>query len=398
MLFWIICAVMTVLVAAYAAVPLLREGGRAASSPDVDIYKAQLAEIDNDLARDVIDADEAARARVEVSRRLLAASKIAPQSGNASPTANRILGAVVCAGLLAIGFATYLRIGAPGEPDQPLAMRHDIAEQMRENRPSQAELAQAAPLPPQVDAPAEYLDNVAMLRRVVPARPDDLQGWELLAYHEMQLRNYQAAAVAQERVVALHGDAVDLADRTRLLDLLVAAADGIVSPEAEAIARTILDEDTGNFAGLYYIGSMHNQNGRPDIAFRLWRPLVDADPGNFHVTIARAQIENAAIRAGVEYTLPTFVGPDAAQIAAAQDMSEEDRQAMIGTMVAGLADRLANEGGPASDWARLIGAYGVLGDQDNAGAIWLEAQQVFGTDPAAMDVLRAAAQSAGVLQ
>lgn len=396
MLFWIICVLMAVLVAAYLAVPLLRPTGASQASPDVDLYKAQLAEIDNDLARDVIDADEAERARIEISRRLLAASKVAQETGEAPAGANKVLVAMVGAGILAMGVGTYWQIGAPGEPDQPLAMRHALAVEMRENRPSQAELAAVAPPPPEVDASQEYLDSIAMLRQIAPTRPDDLQGWELLAFHETQLRNYAAAVAAQERVIALRGEPVRAQDQTLLIDLMVAAADGVVSPEAEAVARDLLAADGGNIAGLYYLGSLHNQNARPDIAFRLWRPLVEADANNFHVALARAQIENAAFRAGIDYTLPAFVGPDAAQIAAAEDMSEEDRQAMIGNMVAGLSDRLATQGGPASDWARLINAYGVLGDTENAQNIWLEAQQVFGTDPAAIELLRAAAQSAGV--
>lgn len=398
MLFWIICVLMSVLVAAFVAVPLLRQPNDTTVSPDVDIYKAQLAEIDNDLARDVIDEAEADRARVEVSRRLIAASKFARETGEAPAAANKALVGVVLVGLIGVGVGTYLQIGAFDEPDQPLALRHALAAEMRANRPSQAELAATAPPPPEIEAAPEYLESVAMLRQIAPTRPDDLQGWELLAFHETQLRNYSAAVVAQERVIALRGDSVSAADQTLLIDLMVAAADGVVSPEAEAVARSLLDADSGNYAGLYYIGSLHNQNARPDIAFRLWRPLVETDASNFHVALARAQVENAAFRAGIDYALPAFVGPDAAQIAAAEDMSEEDRQAMIGNMVAGLSDRLATQGGPASDWARLIGAYGVLGDTENAALIWLEAQQVFGADTASMTLLREAAKSAGVAE
>lgn len=398
MLFWIICGVMTLLVAAYVAIPLLRTTQDTTQAPDVAIYKAQLAEIDKDLARAVIDPEEAERAKIEVSRRLLAASKVDRSVGAAPKSANIAIAGTVGIALLVSGFLTYLQIGAPGEPDQPLTQRHAIAEEMRNNRPSQAELTAAAPAPPEVDAPADYLENIAQLRVLVPTRPDDLDGWELLAFHETQLRNYAAAVVAQERVVALRGDAVSNTDLVLLTDLMVAAADGIVSPEAEAIARQILANDERNAAGLYYIGSLHTQNARPDIAFRFWRPLVESGEDTFHIALARAQIENAAIRAGIDYTAPAFAGPDLEQIAAAEDMTEEERAAMIGNMVAGLADRLATQGGPASEWARLIAAYGVLGDTENAGLIWLEAQQVFGTDPAAMEQLLAAAQQAGVAE
>lgn len=398
MLFWIVCVAMSLLVGAYVAVPLLRARKDDREAPDVAIYKAQLEEIDKDLARDMLDPAEAERARIEVSRRLLAASKDVRTAGEAPQSANRILAATVTVALLALGVLVYWDVGAPGEPDQPLALRHAIAEEMRNSRPSQAELAAVAAPPPEVEASDDYLESIAQLRLIVPSRPDDLQGWELLAFHETQLRQYKAAAAAQERVIELRGDDVSNADRILLIDLMVAAADGVVSPEAEEIARGILAVDAENVAARYYIGALHSQNARPDIAFRLWRPLVESGAESFHIALARAQIEFAAQRAGVEYTAPVAAGPDLAQIAAAEDMTEEDRTAMIGNMVAGLADRLANQGGPASEWARLISAYGVLGDTENAELIWLEAQQVFGADELSMEQLRAAAISAGVAE
>jgi cytochrome c-type biogenesis protein CcmH len=58
-------------------------------------------------------------------------------------------------------------------------------------------------------------------------------------------------------------------------------------------------------------------------------------------------------------------------------MAPEDRAAMIEGMVAGLADRLATEGGPPEDWARLITAFGVLGRREQAQAVYDEALTVF---------------------
>ena len=118
-----------------------------------------------------------------------------------------------------------------------------------------------------------------------------------------------------------------------------------------------------------------------------------------------AQIEAAAFHAGVEYT-PSDVaasagpsaGPSAADIEAADAMTPEDRKAMIAGMVAQLSQRLASEGGPATDWARLIDAHGVLNRPEQAAQIWLEAQQVFAGNPDALRVLLASARRAGVAQ
>ena len=69
---------------------------------------------------------------------------------------------------------------------------------------------------------------------------------------------------------------------------------------------------------------------------------------------------------------------------------------MIRGMVEGLALRLAEDGGPPEDWARLIGALGVLGETARARAIWDEARQAFADSPQALAAIRAAAERAGV--
>lgn len=398
MIFWVVCIVLTLVVLAVVVTPLLRPAAVSAENPDVVLYRAQLDELDRDLERGLLAPDEAERARTEVARRLLAASKTS-QDVVATGRPTVVTSLLVVVSVLGIAFGVYQLIGAPGYGDLPLASRLAASDDMRANRPSQEQLEEVAPAPPPVDAPDDYVTAIDQLRTLAPTRPDDLQAWELLAFHEAELRNYGAAARAQSRVIELKGDAAETEDYRRMLDMMVTAAGGFVSPEAERVIRTILDRDEQNVAARYYLGSLYNQTDRPDIAYRLWREIAETgDPALFHVAAARDQIENAAFRAGVEYTLPALRGPSAADIDNAQDMTPEERQAMIGNMVAGLADRLANEGGTASDWARLITAYGVLGDTDAARAVWVEAREVFGTSTAAMQVLTEAAETAGVLE
>jgi len=396
-MFWFTSIFLALVVTAFVLAPLLRKGEHVETNPDITLYKAQLAEIENDQARGLIEPEEADRTRTEVARRLLAASKQNHQ-GFKTPTRSPRVVAALSGGLTVLAaLGAYLVIGAPYEPDQPLQQRLELAAEMRENRPSQAEFEAAAAPQPAAEASPEYLDSVDQLRALMPTRPDDLRGWQLLAKHELALRNFSAAAKAQGEVIRL-SDGGSLDDLVRLIDLMVAAADGQVSPEAESVIRDILNRDPDNLAANYYLGAMHNLTARPDIAFRLWRPIVETGNDTYHTALARAQIEGAAWRAGVNYTVPETRGPSAADIENAQNLTPEERAAMIRNMVAGLADRLATEGGPASDWARLIGAYGVLGETVAAAEIWLEAQNAFATDPDAMATLRAAAQEAGVAE
>jgi cytochrome c-type biogenesis protein CcmH len=415
MLFWIIATLMAAAVAATLLPPLLRKGAaQAADTPDVALYRDQLAEIDRDLARGTLAPEEAERTRIEVARRLLAADKAAHEPGGdavqeAPKRATLIVAAV--SGLVVVGGGLwgYAELGAPGYPDIPLAQRIADSAQMRAGRISQAEAEQLVaaawmaeglngpPLP--ADVPEDYLAMVEDLRTLVPQRPDDLQGWALLALHEARLGQFGAAARAQERVIQLRGDEATEADRIALIDRMVAATQGFVSPEAEQILVGIIDRDPDNIGALYYTGLLYAQTDRPDVAFRLWRQVVETGRSDDqHVELARLQIEDVAFRAGVEYTLPVLSGPDADAIAAARDMDPEAQQAMIEGMVAQLSDRLATEGGSAEEWARLIGAYGVLGDTAQAEAIWVEAQAVFGASEPAMEILREAADRAGVLR
>lgn len=398
MIFWIVCAVMTVAVTLLMVTPLLRPQDVDDDNPDIAIYRAQLAEIDRDLERDLLAPDEAERARAEVARRLLAANKAAKvpdDAGTPTPWLSTAIGVI----MLGVGFGTYWAIGAPGYTDLPLQDRLAASEEMRTNRPSQDALEAAAPAPPPVDVPDDYREAIDQLRIIAPTRPDDLEAWSRLTFHEVELRNYASAADAQAQVNMIKGDATELADLQRLLDLKVVAAGGLVSPEAEEVIGQIFDRDEQNTAARYYLGALYNQTDRPDLALRLWRDIIETgDPNNFHIASARTQVSDAAFRAGVEYAVPEARGPSFEQMDAASDMSAEDRQAMIGGMVSGLASRLANEGGPAQDWARLIRAYGVLGDQEAARTVWTEAQQVFVSSMRGMEILTNAARDAGVLE
>ena len=184
--------------------------------------------------------------------------------------------------------------------------------------------------------------------------------------------------------------------------MLILAAGGYVSPEAETALEAALARDPRNGAARYYTGLMMAQIGRPDQAFQLWDGLLrESAPAAPWVAPIRAQMDEIAFRAGISnYALPDPVlrGPSASDIAGAQEMTVEERMEFIQGMVENLAGRLATQGGPPAEWAQLINALGVLGDTTRARAVWEEAQRVFeGEDDALIEIGAAAAQ-VGVAQ
>ena len=398
MIFWLICVVLTLGIAGILAAPMLRPAHIDTENPDIAVYKAQLAEIARDLDRGVLPEAEAERARTEIARRLLAASKTIAAASQNRPTSPLLIGAITLA-LAGLAFGVYQTLGAPGYDDLPLRARIATSDDMRANRPSQAALEAMNPPADPINVPQEFLDAMEQLRIIAPLRPNDTEAWSRLAYYEADLRNYAAAARAQAHLLGIRGTDATIDDMQRLVDLQVAATGGLVSPEAEITIRQILAADPQNIAARYYLGALYNLTDRPDRAYQLWRDFAEnGDPNSFYVASARAQIEDAAFRAGIDYSLPDVRGPSAADIANAGDMTAAERADLIGGMVAGRADRLASEGGPAADWARLITAYSALGDVDNARMIWVEAQDVFGANADAMTVVQGAAQAAGLLE
>lgn len=403
MLFWTLSTALAALVALSLARALWRGGaGRAEAEADVQVYRDQLREVERDLARGVIPAAEADRARIEISRKLLEADRSGRKAGTVargSPAVPLVLIAAAAAG--AIGL--YAMTGAPGYPDLPIAKRIARAEDFRESRPSQAAAEAEAVLPERPAPAADYLELVERLRAAVAGKPDDITGQRLLARNEAVLGNFPAAIAAQRRVIELSGDAVTAEDYATLADTMILATGGYVSPEAEAALVRTLELDPKNGTARFYLGAMWAQTGRPDRAFVLWRDLLEEGPEEAPwIPAIRADIELLARAAGVNYRPPpapgAAPGPDAAQMAAAAEMTPEERQQMIRGMVEQLSDRLATEGGPAADWARLITSLGVLGEGERAKAILAEAEGRFAGRDADLAVIRAAAVQAGVAE
>ncbi len=409
MLFWIVTVALALAIALPLALALV-QGPRAARSRadyDIAVYRHQLESVEADLARGVITPDAADRTRAEIARRILAADRGASDGsdGEAPVWLSRLTALVLAVGLVGGSVWAYGQMGAPGYGDLPRAARLAEAEQRKADRPDQAAAEMEAEpfLPPAPDVPADHLALVEQLRAAVAEREPDEQGLSLLARNEAALGNFQAAYAAQEQLIALRGAQAVAEDYAILADMMIIAAGGYVSPEAEAALGKALARDPGNGTARYYTGLLHAQTDRPDKALDEWQSLLETSPSSAPwVPAILSQIENVAVRAGERFTMPSpgggLPGPSADDIAAAEGLAPAEQQAMIRGMVEGLAERLALEGGSAEEWARLIAAFGVLGETDRARAIWYESQLAFAGQLDALAELEAAAARAGLLQ
>jgi cytochrome c-type biogenesis protein CcmH len=358
MTFWLLAGLLTVLAVAVLLVPLLRRPKGAAARQDYDqeVYRDQLSELDRDLARGIVSADQAEAARTEIERRLLAAAEGAPEvePKSAEPKRSALAAAMVIA-LPAAALGLYLVLGAPGVPSVPFA-----------GRPT------AEPVP----------QDMALLVERLAARmaetPDDPEGWRLLGRTYLQLNRPVEAVAALRQALARGADGPSA--WASFGEALVAANQGLIVAEAREAFAAVLKREPGDPRARYYVGLALAQDGRPREALEIWVALVaDAPADAPWREVVVAQIARAAedlglapddpALAGLARTAgPVAPGPSSAQVEAATEMSPEARDAMIRSMVDRLAARLEEEPGDLDGWLRLSRAYAVLGEPERARA------------------------------
>ena len=385
--FWITAGGLAALVALSLALGLLRAGRRGlkAAESDILLYKSQLEEIDQDVARGVLSDADAEATRIEVKRRLLAADKAAQGAATLSQGPRVLPGVLLVVAVLGGTFGLYGALGAPSYGDLPLAARLEASDAARASRPSQAEAEATADLPQpdmsQLDP--EFAELMQRLRGALAERPNDLEGFTLLARNEARIGRIAEARAAQQRVIQLKGREATAGDWSDLAEFSVVSAGGYVSPEAEAAADAALVLDPGDGRARYYKGLAEVQGGRADLGFRRWDALLaDSPPDAPWVPILRRELPGLAELAGIPFRpeeRPEF----------------GENEEMIRNMVETLAGRLAAEGGNAEEWARLIHSLGVLGDHDRAGMIAAEALSVFAGDQEAVGMINAALNGSG---
>jgi len=345
MALWFVLALMTAAAVFAVLWPLGRRLPQAGGS-DIAVYRDQIDEIARDLSAGLIGEREAEAARVEVSRRLIAAAdgvSLEPAPGGDWRRRAVALSALVLLPLGAVGL--YAAIGSPGLPERPIAGRLDA-------------------LPDKQSLP----ELVARVEAHLERNPQDGRGWEVLAPVYMQLRRYEDGARARGNAVRLLG-----ATATREADwgeALAAAAQGVVTADAKAAFERALKLDEANLKARYFLGLAAEQDGRLEEAATIWRALlVEAPqeaPWRVAVQQSLARVEPGRPQAQAPSGAGTSAGPTAADVADAAKLSPEEQQAMVRGMVESLATRLKEDGGDLDGWLRLIRAYMVLNERDKA--------------------------------
>ena len=158
---------------------------------------------------------------------------------------------------------------------------------------------------------------------------------------------------------------------------LVLANNGVVTEEARAALERALELDQTLIEPRILLAIAKEQDGQFQAAIEDWRALLDKAPARCawrQMVEQRIATAKRILRASRSRRPKALVaaaererdGPSAADIAAAENMSPAERQAMIERMVQGLATKLDQDGNDLAGWLKLVRAYSVLDRKDDA--------------------------------
>jgi cytochrome c-type biogenesis protein CcmI len=213
---WAVFAMMTsAVVLALARSLSERCEGLGAHASDVTFYRGLLAEADDDVRCGLVAPEEAVATRAEIGRRLLAslnsASEGRPRLSWRWQPRRTVAAVAIVLVLPPVGLASYLKVGAPSQPDMPIASRRrggdvTLGAAVPDIHAGQTR-SDIAALPPEQRSDA-IRGMVGELAEKLSKNGQDLQGWLQLikSYAVLGERQKAEAAVASARA-QLAGDA-----------------------------------------------------------------------------------------------------------------------------------------------------------------------------------------------
>lgn len=365
MLFWVIAAVMTTIATLALLGPVVRARSEASDAPelhDIEVYRDQLTEVDRDLADGLVEPVQAEVAKTEISRRLLAAarkSETAEAEGKLARNRGlRRAAAIVVALFMPMAALTaYLELGRPGMPQLPLSAR--------------------------LQADPQTNDIALLIARAeqhLSDNPEDGRGWDVLGPIYLRTGRYEESATAFKKAISILGPSP-----TRLASLgeaLFSAAGGIVTEEASLAFQTARELDSTDPRPQFFLAVALAQSGKTTEARAAFSGMLETAPADAP-WIPAVQSQLAALQTDAGTSPLSGAGaaapgnPTAADIAAAQNMSPQDRQAMIASMIDGLEAKLADNPNNVAGWLRLVRSLVVTGNSDKAQAALDRALAVF---------------------
>ncbi len=372
MLFWSILTLLAALTGLWMARPFLRRGQMEMDATDssISIYRDQLDEVERDRQAGLISDGECQAARHEIERRALSAARNLDQGffvGHRSVPAGLGLAGVSVAAVVGL----YAALGAPDEPDQPLAARRTEM------------LTQQA-------AAGDINSSIQLLVDAAAETPDDFETWWVLARSYAEIGDNASAADAYRHAVELSDN--NPAVLSAYAEAMTLANGNKVPPAARILFEQVLAEQADSRAR-YYVALAKAQSQDFEGAVQDWSRLyADSPPNAPWVAMIRRDIIN--MTRFLKHDIIRYL-PDAtpAEIAAA---GGTDSPAASADRVAELTAVLAADPTDYKAWIALATEQSGLGNNDAALAAINEGRRHFKAAPFVLQMFDETARALGL--
>ncbi len=353
-------------------------------------YAEQLKKNLNDVFKEFknsqISEDEYRGTKFEIEKRILKEIRSKENLTKRVEKAPKILSNIfLFLGLPVLILSTgliYYQIGNYGFQDQNYKKRDLTGTNNFANRLNQKKAEILLMLPPKGRVLTQQKQDypqlkvlVERLQIILQNRPKDLQGYNLLVDNSARLGDYKTSYQGQRHIVEVIKPTVSAEDYGKLAELMIAAADGYVSIEAEENIKKSLHIDSHNQRSRYYFGLLKVQKNKLEEGYAIWKKLLEEGPAD----VPWNQLIRKDIRI-LEEILDTGISSIEYPRIFEEDENSGTRE-MIDEMVSSLNERLEAEGGPYEDWSRLIKSYLVLGKNHKASEILKKAKAYFKDRP-----------------
>jgi cytochrome c-type biogenesis protein CcmH len=301
--FVVAAALMLAAACAWVLIPLLSRRHAATLDRDasnLSVLRDQRAELDADLATGVLSPDQHEAARDELERRVL--DEVAqPHAVAATHRASALTVAFVGAGMPIAAVLLYLVLGTPAalvSEEHPAAATRDGF------------------------SPQQIESMIARVKERLAAKPDDLEGWSVLARTYRALGRESEAVFAFERAVALAPNDADLlADYA---DAIAVTQNRSLEGKPEEIIARALRANPAQWKANALAGTIHFQRGDHAKAIAYWERAKTAVPPDSPVAQAIEASLAEARQKSVPIVGPKVAGTVALSSALSSDVAPDD--------------------------------------------------------------------------
>ena len=348
---------------------IIRKRANQSNQYNIIIYQDQLKEIDLDINRGLLNATDGETLRTEIEKKIEKNSDYqASQTKNSSKSGIRRTGISKAIAIVSFmpfaSYGLYAYLGSPESSDQPFASR-------------------------QLESPAEKINGqmielVAKLKGRLRQNPNELKGWILLGRSLVSLKRFDDASNAFKKAFRIAPNRSDIAASAAETKFM--AMDGKFNQEIRYFFKTAAKLNPREHKALFYLGLDSFFSEKFSTAIQYWVDLIAVSPvgapwidkvqerlmeaataGNLKITDFTPRLNSIAKNSNKsrKTSVPKITQED---IRIANEMSIEERETFIRSMVGRLAERLKSEPNDIRGWRRLARAYRVLGETNKAAA------------------------------